>query len=151
APLFAFCLIESIVFGIWWAVLRASSPIQKEIRARRKALESARQDLGHAYAHIHNIRQYHQQRFEKARITLDRVKTACAELDGKKHQEVRALHQHAREHQLEAYLRNCFISNARIQGIGPTRIATLESFGIETAFDVNFHTASLVPGFGPVL
>src|SRR5262249_20347918 len=53
--------------------------------------------------------------------------------------------------QLEQHLRNCFISDADIPGIGPTREQTLISFGVETAFDIDPAAIDKIKGFGKVL
>ncbi|THB66758.1 MAG: hypothetical protein D6E12_09875 [Desulfovibrio sp.] len=53
--------------------------------------------------------------------------------------------------QLQAYLDRFSIHRAKISGIGPARAATLLSFGIETAADVNLSAVLGVPGFGKVV
>ncbi len=53
--------------------------------------------------------------------------------------------------QLQAYLDRFSIRSANISGIGPAKTATLISFGIETAADVNQSTVLRVPGFGDVM
>lgn len=50
--------------------------------------------------------------------------------------------------QLGQFLQQYFICDASIRDIGPTRTATLASFGIETAFDVEEEAVLNVPGFG---
>jgi DNA-binding helix-hairpin-helix protein with protein kinase domain len=55
------------------------------------------------------------------------------------------------QQQLEQYLENFFIEHATIPGIGPGRKATLESYGIETAADVDKQRIVAVPGFGPTM
>jgi DNA-binding helix-hairpin-helix protein with protein kinase domain len=55
------------------------------------------------------------------------------------------------QQQLEQYLENFFIEHATIPGIGPGRKATLESYGIETAADVDKQRILAVPGFGPAM
>ena len=52
---------------------------------------------------------------------------------------------------LEEYLENFFIEHATIPGIGPGRKAMLESYGIETAADVEKQRIVFVPGFGPAM
>jgi DNA-binding helix-hairpin-helix protein with protein kinase domain len=52
--------------------------------------------------------------------------------------------------QLKQYLESKFIQPGIIPKIGPGRIATLASFGIETAADVTAAALESVPGFGPV-
>ena len=53
--------------------------------------------------------------------------------------------------QREAFLQQYFISDATIEGIGTTRKATLASFGIETAADIERDAIFQVPGFGEKL
>jgi DNA-binding helix-hairpin-helix protein with protein kinase domain len=56
-----------------------------------------------------------------------------------------------REMQLAGFLQQYFISDASIKDIGPTRKATLASFGIESASDVEKGAILQVPGFGEKL
>ncbi len=53
--------------------------------------------------------------------------------------------------QRTAYLDQFSIRRAKISGIGPVKTATLISFGIETAADVNESAIQRVPGFGDVM
>lgn len=53
--------------------------------------------------------------------------------------------------QRQAYLDRFSIRGAIISGIGPAKTATLISFGIETAADVNRSAVLRVPGFGDVM
>jgi hypothetical protein len=53
--------------------------------------------------------------------------------------------------QLENYLDQSLIRNAKLKGITGDRILSLESFGIETAHDVALLGHHKVPGIGPVL
>ena len=53
--------------------------------------------------------------------------------------------------QLTQFLQQQFISSADIPDIKATRKATLASFGIETACDVEAKAVLEVPGFGPKL
>jgi DNA-binding helix-hairpin-helix protein with protein kinase domain len=51
----------------------------------------------------------------------------------------------------QAYLDGFSVRRANISGIGPSKTATLISFGIETAADVNRSAVLRVPGFGDVM
>jgi DNA-binding helix-hairpin-helix protein with protein kinase domain len=51
----------------------------------------------------------------------------------------------------ERYLRNQFLSDHRIAGIGPSRITLLASYGLETAYDVTAEALAPVKGIGKVL
>ena len=53
--------------------------------------------------------------------------------------------------QRAAFLDRFLIQRAIISGIGPVRKATLVSFGIETAADINQFSVRQVPGFGDVM
>ena len=56
-----------------------------------------------------------------------------------------------REQQLETHLDGFHIARAHISDIGPGRKAILQSYGIETAADVERHKILNVPGFGPAM
>ncbi|MEZ5667446.1 MAG: hypothetical protein R3F55_08450 [Alphaproteobacteria bacterium] len=63
-----------------------------------------------------------------------------------------AEHKTTREaRQLRAHLDRFEIRQAAIPGIGPAKTATLISFGIETAADVNAEAVLQVPGFGEAM
>jgi DNA-binding helix-hairpin-helix protein with protein kinase domain len=53
-----------------------------------------------------------------------------------------------REKQLHAYLDAFSIVSTKINGIGPAKLATLASYGIDTAADVSRNRLLAVPGFG---
>lgn len=53
--------------------------------------------------------------------------------------------------QRAAYLDQFQVRRAKISGIGPAKTATLISFGIETAADVEWCAVRAVPGFGEVM
>jgi len=55
-----------------------------------------------------------------------------------------------RERQLQDFLDSFLISNARIKGIGPAKLAALSSFGIESAAHISAAALERVGGFGPV-
>jgi DNA-binding helix-hairpin-helix protein with protein kinase domain len=54
-----------------------------------------------------------------------------------------------RKYQLQKYLDGFKIARADLPGIGPSRTATLVSYGIETAADVDERKVLAIPGFGP--
>lgn len=61
------------------------------------------------------------------------------------------LQQNLHANQLYKFLDKFFIENATIKGVGPTRKATLASFGIETAADVEWNKIIRISGFGASL
>lgn len=55
------------------------------------------------------------------------------------------------ERQRQHFLDTFRLEHADVGGIGPGRVATLQSYGIETAADVARAAIEAVPGFGPAL
>jgi DNA-binding helix-hairpin-helix protein with protein kinase domain len=53
--------------------------------------------------------------------------------------------------QAEQYLSSFLISDANIMGIGPSRKSILQSFGIDSAADIEVERILRIDGFGPVL
>jgi DNA-binding helix-hairpin-helix protein with protein kinase domain len=53
--------------------------------------------------------------------------------------------------QTERYLSSFLISDANISGIGPSRKSVLQSFGIDSAADIDRQKILRIDGFGPIL
>lgn len=87
----------------------------------------------------------------KIRSDLDAVITAYKGHDGALAQEIQLLKANRESRQKQAYLDRFSIRGASIPGIGQARTATLISFGIETAADVNRDSVRQIPGFGAVM
>jgi DNA-binding helix-hairpin-helix protein with protein kinase domain/Flp pilus assembly protein TadD len=64
-------------------------------------------------------------------------------------QKLKQLEEQIYDRQLEDYLDNFRIDEANIKGIGWGRTITLQSYGIETAADVDISRILSIPGFGP--
>ncbi len=63
----------------------------------------------------------------------------------------RQLEKNKRQEQLQQFLQTQLIKSARIEGIGPSRVAMLSAYGIDTAGDVETYRIQQVSRFGPVL
>jgi len=87
----------------------------------------------------------------KVRGDLDAAITAYKGLDDALARELTVLKSNRESRQRHAYLDRFSIRHANISGIGPVKTATLISFGIETAADVNQNAVLGVPGFGDVM
>jgi DNA-binding helix-hairpin-helix protein with protein kinase domain len=96
----------------------------------------------------------------RARCGVDDVAALRASLEAAKN-EYKGLHAEEKRRvayyqsvrkarQLHAFLDGFLISKAKIKGIGPAKVATLASFGIESAADVTSEKLQGAPGFGPV-
>ncbi|MER8470353.1 hypothetical protein NKH23_13105 [Mesorhizobium sp. M1328] len=70
-------------------------------------------------------------------------------LPSKRVARISELERNRRQAQLHRFLDNFEISSAKIESIGPGKKQVLESYGIETALDVERNKLYSVPGFGP--
>lgn len=87
----------------------------------------------------------------KVRGDLDATIAAYKGHDDALAREVMILKSNRESRQRQAYLDRFSVRRANISGIGPSKTATLISFGIETAADVNRSAVLRVPGFGEVM
>lgn len=87
--------------------------------------------------------------FYKMYHALENAKREYQNLDSYRNSRLKELQSKQRDIQLQRYLQSKRIANARIDGIGSSRTATLQSFGIETAGDISKTAIRQVPGFGP--
>lgn len=87
----------------------------------------------------------------KVRGGLDAAIAAYKDHDDALIRELMVMKSNREPRQRQAYLDRFSIRRANISGIGPAKTATLISFGIETAADVNQSAVLRVPGFGDVM
>ncbi len=87
----------------------------------------------------------------KVRGDLDAAIAAYKGPDDALARELMLMESNRESRQRQAYLDRFSIRHANISGIGPAKTATLISFGIETAADVNQTAVLRVPGFGDVM
>ncbi|MDX6614311.1 MAG: hypothetical protein QOD75_3497 [Blastocatellia bacterium] len=88
--------------------------------------------------------------FDQKKRDLGRRRTEYEGLPALRLKKLNALERNLRQQQLQKFLDRHRIALAGISGIGPSRQATLRSFGIETAADIDRRSLGQVPGFGPV-
>lgn len=87
----------------------------------------------------------------KVRGDLDAAIAAYKGHDDALSRELMVMKSNRESRQRQAYLDSFSIRRVNISGIGPAKTATLISFGIETAADVNQNAVLRVPGFGDVM
>ncbi|CAI2931867.1 helix-hairpin-helix domain-containing protein [Aminobacter niigataensis] len=121
-----------------------------------KADEVAKYQAAHAEAASTWHKAYENWLLKAGPGSFDDQKTRLAELrrqwDGlpaRRASKLDVLKQNQRKAQLDRFLDNFEIADAKIDGIGPGRKQTLESYGVETALDVTQNKLYSVPGFGP--
>jgi DNA-binding helix-hairpin-helix protein with protein kinase domain/Flp pilus assembly protein TadD len=86
--------------------------------------------------------------FEIKRREIEGKKVEYQGIPGAQQRKLQALQANARDRQKYNYLNQYRIDRASISGIGSGRKATLRSYGIETAGDINRNAILGVPGFG---
>lgn len=81
----------------------------------------------------------------------DRVIKTCekiADVDKLMKSSVSNISQDSEQQQLEEHLSRHLICHAKIPGIGPARVATLESYGIDSALDIDRVRLARIPRLG---
>jgi DNA-binding helix-hairpin-helix protein with protein kinase domain len=125
--------------------------IRREAEKRRRTNADAEQRLQAAESNWVTRASWYGNHFEMKKAELRTLRERHDSLAREYTAERQGLQFKAREMQLAQFLQQHFISDHVIPDIGPTRKATLASFGIETALDVEPATILQVPGFGPKL
>lgn len=98
-----------------------------------------------------NLNKSSAESFRTIREGLDARKTAYEKAKAAYEKDVADLRKRSAQIQRDHYLDSFLISDAKLAGIRTDRIASLSSFGIETALDVRKLENIKVPGIGPVL
>jgi DNA-binding helix-hairpin-helix protein with protein kinase domain len=88
-------------------------------------------------------------KFDSRKLELLKAKKDLEQLPESRRKALANLEAGKRQAQLSKYLDQFEIDDAKIPGVGPGRKATLESYGIETADDVNDRRIRGISGFGP--
>ncbi|MCI0535012.1 MAG: hypothetical protein L0Z50_07275 [Verrucomicrobiales bacterium] len=138
------------IVGVW-AVAYVNSPHYQERQSRRSNLHNQERELASVQRAVEATVAALTSECDKRRWEASKQKDKFEGFRNQETQEVNQLQANAQMRQLEEYLDGFLIEAARIEGIGPGRIAALESFGVETAADATEAKIGLVPGFGPKL
>ena len=89
------------------------------------------------------------QSFHEIRSGLNKLKADYDGLAAERSKRLQLLFEQRRTRQMESYLDRFLLASAKIPGLGQTRVATLASYGIDTAADIIISKIQPVPGFGP--
>jgi DNA-binding helix-hairpin-helix protein with protein kinase domain len=150
-----FIYIDAIIINIIIAIIAVcncnglNSSYNQEKMKRQKNLELASKNFTIVQSrwnqHLRN------EKFHNKLKDLSNLIAEYKDLPDKRNREKLKLERNLQQDQLRKYLDNIYISDYKINGIGPSREATLLSFGIETAYDINYNTIMRIPGFGQVI
>jgi DNA-binding helix-hairpin-helix protein with protein kinase domain len=139
----------AVVFTLWWLVMFLASGHRPERQRRRRAFRTSRAELRRWQSHWNAAIADADEEFRLVRKDMSGVRDQMQKLRGQYENELRRLSRDVWQRQLNAFLQTKFISEARIVGIGAGRTATLASYGIETAADVEYNRVLAVPGLDP--
>lgn len=89
--------------------------------------------------------------FTKTRRSLDELKKKYDSLQQDRSSQLQKLWDNRRQQQLVSHLNKYRIDMADLDGIGPGRCATLQSYAVETAADIEANRLFGISGFGPKL
>jgi DNA-binding helix-hairpin-helix protein with protein kinase domain len=89
--------------------------------------------------------------FTQRRRALETMRAGLSDLPNERRRRVAVLEAERETRQRHRYLDRFRIDRAKVRGIGPSRVAMLASYGIETAADINDRKIMTIPGFGPAL
>lgn len=142
SPVFVFLI--SVVLAL--AILYATDPARQEAKQRLKDAQATFQKLQEIWTH-----QSDDAPFRRKRGELEVLKEEYRGLPAFRQKKLAALEAGRRAAQLERFLDRYRIDKAKIPNIGPGRTATLQSYGLETASDLETRAILGVPGFGHML
>lgn len=142
-----------ILAGAWlaWAEAGSAGETARNMERTRRsaALDKAIQEYQAVEKRI--IKESGPEEFAAKKQELSRLRKEYESLPNTEKSEIDRLHATAEARQKQQFLDRCFIDASNIPGVGLAKKATLRSFGIETAADVNWDSVYSVRGFGEVL
>lgn len=151
------CVATIVAPNLWlvWLLIGlatvrfAKDPFRSEREIRNQALKIVQSNLESQLANYGRLSDGVQ--FKAKKHDLEKIKFQLETLATRYQAAQQKLRDGQQAKQLHAYLDRFFISQATIPGIGPGRTATLASFGIETAADIEPSQVRRVKGFGDSL
>ena len=150
------CYFLPVLFWVFGFAAFAAYKFTLNQLSNADAVERFRKTAADAEANFNRAESDWQHRasestFSQAKRKFDRIRSELNDLPARRAREFDLLKQNHRQLQLDGFLDRFEIENANIDGIGPGRKRTLESYGIETAKDIIPQRLHTVPGFGPKL
>lgn len=145
----SFAAVIVVVVSILIAVSVSNSPCNKLKPQTQQALKAA--EVQFQFMEQRWKREAGGQDFDRRLQELETIKVQLHDLHAQRQIRLRQLDLDRAKRQLEKYLDRFKIQSASIDGIGQGRVATLQSYGIETAGDITEFTILSIPGFGPSL
>ena len=152
SPILALLFFVSFVmFGILRMILNSVSGLNSEKQRRQGVLYKARFSSKKLKDEVNLNLDKLSQEFQSTRRTLIDVKTQVKKMKSQLDAEISRMRNDRERIQREAFLKNVFISDHKIDKIGPGRLSQLSSYGIETAYDIEWNNIRNISGFGETI
>ncbi|MFL6259119.1 MAG: helix-hairpin-helix domain-containing protein [Thermoanaerobaculia bacterium] len=135
-----------LMAGLAYAALTAGDPNRDSAKRHLRGSRDLLEKLQDAWT-----REAGESAFVNRRTELERLGNEYRDLPAFRQRKLAELEAGRRAAQLNRFLDRYRIDRAKIQGIGPSRTVTLQSYGIETARDVRQRDVLRIPGFGELL
>lgn len=149
-PLLYFATVLTIGFGLWWFVLNHYYGLRPEITRRQRKLAECISRLRslevEGARELDALRQAFDQEFHR----LDLSKAEIEGLPARYQQELDSLNLQRERRQLDAFMQSHYIRSAKIPFVSEWQKSTLESFGIETAYDLNEIRLASINGLNQI-
>lgn len=139
-------LHKTIASGSW-----KRSWLGNELQRNAQALSAAEAALIATFAEQQSAVTTYNQDFNRVRTLIQPLVQALNNAATIRREIEAAVEKERRELELKEFLERFQLRQASVRDIGPGRKATLQSYGIETAADIAYHSIEKVPGFGPAL
>jgi DNA-binding helix-hairpin-helix protein with protein kinase domain len=139
-------MVITLSVGLACAALTAGDPNRDNAKRHLQSSRDLLEKLQGSWA-----RDAGESTFVTRRAELERSRNEYQGLPAFRQRKLAELEAGRRDAQLNRFLDRYRIDKAKIQGIGPSRTVTLQSYGIETARDVRQRDVLRIPGFGEVL
>lgn len=137
-----------IVFSIWWIILQSTSGIGVERRRRRHLFATARDRVRQLEKDVWLNRKRPTEEFHRMKNSLADTKKRILGLKPQYESELNLLRSQRERVQRDTFLQSIFICDHKIDLVGPSRLSQLSSYGIETAFDLDWERIRSINGFG---
>jgi DNA-binding helix-hairpin-helix protein with protein kinase domain len=138
----------ALVIGFFIRPLAKGYDGRPEVVERQASLSIAEREYNAAVVALNSGVRVPTAEFNKRKAQLQQTASALRVIPSQMAQEMSKIEGLARAYHLRKHLERFFIDDVRIRGLGPSRKASLKSFGIETAADVVEADVRQVKGFG---
>jgi DNA-binding helix-hairpin-helix protein with protein kinase domain len=141
-------VVGAVVSVVYWLFLARTSQLGKERQRRRLVLKRAQSTQEQCIADWQSTSGEATRAYSEARIKIDVLRKDYGQLRPQFDADVQRLERSKEDAQRRDHLRNEFIEEAVIKGIGGNVKSALLSEGIETALDVLTRGLLGIPGVG---